>query len=76
MCKSLDVSRPHGKGDGLMENRRSLVDHPRLRPLASGDSTYTYSQIVAALWLKCGVKSLNIEASSHCKIFSRDATIS
>jgi hypothetical protein len=75
VCKSLDVSRPHGKGDGFMEDRRSLVDHPRQRALASGDSTHTYSQNVAALWLKYGAKSLNIEASSHRKIFACHATI-
>ena len=75
VCKSLDVSRPYGKGDGFMEDRRSLIDHPRQPPLASGDSTHMYSQIVAALWLKYGAKSLNIEASSHRKIFAHDATI-
>jgi hypothetical protein len=75
VCKSLDVSRPHGKGDAFMEDRRSLVDHLRQPPLASGDSTHTYSQNVAGLWLKYGAKSLNIEASSHCKIFACDATI-
>ena len=38
VCKSLDVSRPRGKDDEFMEDRRSLVDHPRQPPLASGDS--------------------------------------
>jgi hypothetical protein len=36
---------------------------------------HTYSQIVAGLWLKYGVKSLNIKASLHRKIFACDATI-
>ena len=29
---------------------------------------HTYSQNVAGLWLKYGVKSLNIRTFSHCKI--------
>jgi hypothetical protein len=58
-----------------MEDRRSLVDHPRQPPLASGDSMYKYRQNVAGLWLKYGAKSLNIETSSHCKIPDGDATI-
>ena len=36
---------------------------------------HTYSENVAGLWLKYGVKSLKIETSSQCKILSRDATI-
>src|ERR1700712_1991971 len=48
---------------------------PPAAPLASGDSTHTYSQNVAGLWLKYGAKSLNIEASSHRKIFGCHATI-
>ena len=36
---------------------------------------HTYSQNVAGLWLKYGVKPLNIGTSSQCKILSPDATI-
>ena len=51
------------------------VDHRRQPPLAPGDSTLTYSQNVAGLWLKYGAKSLKIETSSRCKILWVDATI-
>jgi hypothetical protein len=77
VCRSLDVSRPKEKGDGFLEDRRSLehlVDR-RQPPLASDDSIPTYSQIVAGLWLKYGAKSLKIEASARCKILFDDATI-
>jgi hypothetical protein len=58
-----------------MEDRRSLVDDRRQPPLAPDDSMHTYSQNVAGLWLKYGVKSLKIGTSSRCEVVAPDATI-
>ena len=61
-----------GKGEGFMKIAVPWVDHRRQPP---GDSTLTYSQNVAGLWLKYGAKSLKIEGSAAQKILWGDATI-
>jgi hypothetical protein len=57
------------------ESRPSpVVDH-RQPPLASDESLYTYSQNVAGLWLKYGVKSRKIRDFPALQNSRRDPTV-
>jgi hypothetical protein len=77
--RSLDVSRFSGTGDGLKkELRRPLTSTSRRQPPELDFrrfNTHIVSQNVAGLWLKYGVKSAKIEASSRPKNKLHDATI-
>ena len=59
---------------GRQEKRRFLLElaallqiNRRRPPLASNDSTMTYNQNVAGLWLKYGIKSLKIDTYGASK---------
>jgi len=73
--KSLDVSRPRGTGDGIISEIASSLVEITGSPRHSVIQRIRYSQNVAGLWLKYGVKSRKIRDFQAPKKSAGDATI-